>query len=241
MNRINLLLFVNIIFITNLFAKNDSTKKSCLVITNNRPDVEVFINNKSYGKFLSEKFYLPPGRYEIFGRINNYYDDYERVKLTASNPEVVTLRVKKYQFHISPRAGFVYIGKNFFQSSMSINLGFKSFRHHFGISFKQTQLQDFIRGGIYYSYILWQNKYMIFEPGISSGYSFCGFEVEEPTPEESVWPEPLIKRIYFQSFDIGPKIMYQIGLDHVKLCTSYEFIFSKMLISIFEAGIAVNF
>jgi hypothetical protein len=239
-------IFLTIYFTTFTFSLDSvSSVNQGVMIANNRNDVNVFINGQDYNRFMSKQFCLPTGRYKIIGKREKCFPDYETIKIDSGIVKLVTLNPRPFQIHISPKFDFIFIGNDYREYGVSINLGYRTIRHYFGANVLYAMSQEFINFGLNYNYCLFENQLFIVETGVLAGHARF-YRQGDALFYESYWDDYYyddnsVKRERFRSISIGPKFMLQFGLEHVKLSASYGLLFSKKLIQSLETGFCINF
>lgn len=234
------------LFIINAFSLDSKYQVTPeVLIANNRNDVIVFINGKEYGTFMSKKICLPAGKYKIIGKRRNCFPDYETVTIDTTAVKLVTLAPRPYQIHISPRLALIFVGDTYANLGASFNIGYRRLRNYVGVNVFYTMDQEFINFGLNYNFILFENQFFISETGVLVGYTRffqAGDALFYETHQDYYYyqknPD---KKKRFRAFSAGPRILAQLGLEHVKLCITYSLLFSKELIQSVEAGLTFNF
>jgi len=223
--------------------------KQGLAIFTNSPDVEIIINNKSYGMNDKALIELETGEYLIEAKRRGCVTVFTRKTVELNTVSPVTLTPKKVQFQVSPPLFISLMGKRRFQPGMipflgSIRYGknITSIYYAFGSADNGPPYDQDYADGIYYNYVYYYNKmyrffglhhthllidknYLLFSVGASSSYSrFTAIK------NSSYYDSQTSQHINSESdyrdafFALGPRICLQTGVKSIKFVSAFNYL-----------------
>ena len=217
-----------------------------LTIKTKPENVSVFINNKEYGKGKTTLKDIPPGKYNILGKLEGYKDKQLSVDIRAGQTETITLSLskpRKFKFSISGGVGASFIKISSFTSNFNVGISLKKILMELnfftGIVPSEHTINDTTylkadhRGGgatVYYQLIN-LNDILLISPGVSLGFWKFLYENEyiPDSEDESFWQIG------------GPKVRFQLGYKTIFFYTDYFLLIGNSIDNQINGGILASF
>ncbi len=196
-----------------------------LAVVTDDPEVEIVIENRSYGKHEELFAELKPGEYIVEGRKEGCFSDIEVIPVGNQIVNTVSLHPRKIQIQVSPPTLFAVMGEERFQVGiMPISVGIKYKKNAFRAFYafgkgsngppsdtlaSHYHDKGYRIGGVSYTYAFFENHYLRFAGGASVSVSRISAQYENYDDWE--YEE------YEESFlNVGPRVAFWAGSEHIK-------------------------
>jgi hypothetical protein len=192
---------------------------------NEDDDVEVFINDSSYGKPGSTIYELPVGKYKIAGKRTMEFEDYEMTRVSKGRISTVSLGPKPIKLQIIPQILPVatFDGENIPSIGAEFSLLFR--KNNVGIFGSHGLSENLGFAGVMYNWMPVFTKNV----GVYIGLNVSYFHYYPLAPD-------YIATTYYPDIEgllVGPNLKFTLGYDHFFLeilsKTYFFFEFSQIL------------